>query len=312
MPDRTTPQLTIIGEALIDVVHRADATITETPGGSPANVALTLGRLGHHPHLLTALGADHHGQQIRTWLETAGVTVTGAEIPSTATATAHLDPTGSASYEFAINWRLNVAAANPADLIHTGSIAAIADGAEELTQLIDTRRTEALITYDPNIRPSLVHDARGTRTRVEALIRRADVVKASEEDVAWLHPGESIASVARRWATCGPKMVVITRGAEGAVAMAGGHELNITSPKVKAVDTVGAGDTFMGTLIDGLVAIGAAGPQGRALLADQPADVLQRLLQRSAQAASITVSRAGANPPDRTTLDAQRSSFLPH
>lgn len=333
------PDVLVVGEALIDVVYRADGSHDENPGGSPANVALTLGRLGRAPRLLTALGDDPRGLAVREWLADAGVTTQTHLGARTATATALLDASGAATYEFDLAWEIDAANVGDPAVLHTGSIAAfLTPGAETLSELIDAHRGRALISYDPNIRPSLIADgadAERVRALVLSLVGRADVVKASDEDIAWLCPGEDVAAVARRWAAAGPLLVVVTRGAEGVIAMragagggaddegadvvavdraagdglagdgdGAGRALAIASVPVRVVDTVGAGDTFMGTLLDGLLSAGVSGPGTRTALSGLDDATVTALLQRSAQAAAITVSRAGANPPTLGELDA--------
>ncbi|MGJ0204031.1 PfkB family carbohydrate kinase [Leucobacter sp. gxy201] len=319
----TDPEVLLVGEALVDIVHRADGTHDESPGGSPANVALALGRLGRSPRLLTSLGDDERGRTVREWLAASGVAVLGSAGARTATATALLDETGAATYEFDLVWNFDAADAGRPDVLHAGSIGAfLAPGADELSRLVDAMRGRALIGYDPNIRPALIGgadaEAGAVRERVRSLIARSDVVKASDEDIAWLHPGEDPVAVAHRWAAAGPALVVVTRGAEGVVAVRGGAgagapagrtELTVAGVPVDVVDTVGAGDTFMGALLDGLLSAGAYGAEARAALGALRDAELGVLLERSAQAAAITVSRAGANPPTLAELDAARRSL---
>lgn len=102
-----TAQVLVVGEALVDIVHRADGSVSETPGGSPANVALTLGRLGRRPRLLTSLGDDARGTAVSTWLEASGVDVRATRSARTSTATAHLDRDGAVTYDLAIDWCLD-------------------------------------------------------------------------------------------------------------------------------------------------------------------------------------------------------------
>lgn len=295
-----SPRILVVGETLIDVVRRADGRVEEIPGGSPANVAITLGRLGRSPRLLTALGADGHGRVLREWLAESGVEVAHAEIPRTATATAELDAAGAARYVFDIEWSLSDAAGEAADLVHVGSIAGVLEpGATEVRRLLEERRGAALITYDPNIRPALMSDVDATRRQVEALVALADVVKASDEDLRWLHPELDPRAAARAWQATGPAVVIVTEGADGAFAVAGSGEVEVPGIRVPVVDTVGAGDTFMGALIDGLISAGWSDGAARdALRAADPAR-LAAILAWGARAAAVTVSRPGANPPRR-------------
>jgi len=295
----------VVGEALVDLVHRADGSRDEAPGGSPANVALTLGRLGRHPQLLTSLGDDDRGRRVHGWLETSGVRVTASAAGATSTATALLDATGAATYEFDLAWAVDVSLAGPADVVHVGSIATVIEpGASEVARLVADRRATATITFDPNIRPALIDDADAARLRVEQLVRLADVVKVSDEDLRWLQPDLSLADAAAAWLAAGPSVVVVTLGGNGAFALTAAGRVSIVAPLVTVVDTVGAGDTFMGALIDGLLDADLVGADRRDALRELPLGLLEQIMHRSADAAAITVSRPGADPPTRAELAA--------
>ncbi|SMF39864.1 fructokinase [Cellulosimicrobium cellulans J34] len=297
----------VVGEALIDVVHRADGSVDEHPGGSLANVALTLGRLGRDARLATWVADDAHGAAVRAWLDDSAVTLapgsTGAD--RTSVATAHLDAHGAATYQFDLEWRVPPGTAADAGTlaVHTGSIAAVLEpGASDVRALVATARDTATVTYDPNARPALMGDPADARSRIEALVALADVVKVSDEDVAWLVPGADPVAVARNWLALGPALVVVTLGGEGAVAVTAAGEQRVTAPRVEVVDTVGAGDSFMGALLDGLWDAGLLGADRRDALRAIDAATLAGLLERCVAVAAITVSRAGANPPRRAEL----------
>nr|WP_123307639.1 carbohydrate kinase [Cellulomonas sp. PhB143] len=304
----------VVGEALVDVVHRADGTVDEHPGGSPANVALTLGRLGRAATLACRLGPDEHGAAVRDWLAESDVTLApgseGAERTSVAAAT--LDGTGAATYEFDITWDLE---AGPlvhegALAVHTGSIGAVLQpGGAAVLELVRGAREHATITYDPNARPSLMGRPEDVGPQIEELVRLADVVKVSDEDLEWLVPGRAPLDVAREWQRGGPALVVVTLGGDGAVAITGDggtqRETTVDAPATTVVDTVGAGDSFMGALLDGLWTEGLLGAHRRdALRAVDPVR-LGRVLAGCVQVAAVTVSRAGANPPRRAELAAR-------
>lgn len=300
------PRILVVGEALVDIVRRADGAVTETPGGSPANVALTLGRLGRAPQLLSAVGADRRGEGVRNWLAASRVDLVGTRLERTSTAQATLDARGAATYEFAIDWRLDAADAVGADVLHVGSIGAALDpGARSVSEIVDRHRGLALIGCDPNVRPSLIEDSTVSRERIRGLLARADVVKASDEDLAWLYPGVDAMTAARGLLRAGPVLVVMTQGSAGVVALRGGDELRVPAVPVDVVDTVGAGDTFMGALLDGLLQHGVSGSESRARLVALAHSALTGILHRCALAAAITVGRPGADPPTRAELDAR-------
>ena len=305
-----TGRALVVGEALVDVVHRLDGTVDEHPGGSPANVALGLSRLGRRVDLLTWLGRDTYGAMVSEHLAESGVHLVpgsdGAEHTSVATAT--LDSTGAASYDFRLEWRLpTTKVLEPAPLVvHIGSIAAVLPpGAADVATLVAVARPDATITYDPNARPALMGNPAHAGSIIEPLVELADVVKVSDEDLEWLYAGRKPITLAREWAQWGPAVVVMTRGGSGAVAITSrGLEVEMLAPKVVVADTVGAGDSFMGGLIDGLWTAGLLGADRRAALHAIDAATIAEVLASCVRIAAITVSRPGANPPSRAELDA--------
>jgi fructokinase len=298
----------VIGEALIDAVHRPDGSIAEHPGGSPANVALGLGRLGRGVDLLTWIGTDHRGRVISEHLAASGVVIVpGSESASrTSVATATLGPDGAARYEFDLTWHVPERWASPPApplVVHTGSIAAVLEpGGPDVANVLAAHRESATLTYDPNVRPSLMPPAEVTRTIVEGLVAIADVVKVSDEDLAWLAETPPL-QTAERWARSGPALVVVTMGDRGAVAMTSdGRRVEVGAPTVPVADTVGAGDAFMAGLIDGLWSADLLGAERRSALRRASVATIRAVLDRCARIAAITVSRPGADPPRRGEL----------
>ncbi|WP_402464208.1 carbohydrate kinase family protein [Isoptericola aurantiacus] len=297
------PHVLAVGEALVDVVRRPDGSVSEHPGGSLANVALTLGRLGRDARLATWLGRDERGDAVRSWLAGSRVTVTpgsdGAARTSVAQAT--LDGTGAATYEFDLEWRVPAGAGATAETlaVHTGSIAAVLEpGAADVHALVEAARATSTITYDPNARPVLMGEPADARVPVESLVRLADVVKVSDEDLEWLASGTAPLDVARSWVhDLGAALVVVTFGGEGATAVTAAGEVHVPSRPVTVVDTVGAGDSFMGALLDGLWTADLLGAERREALRTIDHATVESLLTRCVAVAAVTVSRAGANPP---------------
>jgi len=309
MTEQPAARALVVGEALVDVVLRPGAEPAEHPGGSPANVAIGLGRLGRRADLLTWLADDAHGDLVREHLSGSGVHVlAGDRAPErTPVARAHLDAEGAATYEFDLTWDLPGRWDEDDDapvVVHTGSIATVLQpGGDAVARLLADRRATSTLTYDPNLRPALMGTPEATLPVVERLVALADVVKVSDEDLAWLHPGVAPEEIARDWLRRGPALVVVTLGGDGALALtAGGDEVLVTAPPVQVADTVGAGDSFMAALVDGLWEAGLLGADARAALHAVDRPTIERVLVRCAQVAAITVSRAGANPPTRAEL----------
>ena len=309
----------VIGEALTDVIVGSDGRGREVPGGSPANVALGLGRLGHPVRFATRFGRDRLGGRLAAHLRGSGVELLPgcADDTPTSTATAVLDTRGAATYAFDLAWELSAAtvaaigAGEPAHL-HTGSIAtALPPGADTVLAAVEAARQAVTVSYDPNLRPALLGPPERERARVERLVAASDVVKASDEDLAWLYPGQEAGKVAAGWARQdgGPSLVVLTLGARGALAWWRGGSTEVTPPPVEVVDTVGAGDAFTAGLLSGLLRAGLLGPAGPARAALRAATGAGHLpaavadaLALAARAASLTCAREGANPPTRTEL----------
>lgn len=300
------PRALVVGEALVDVVQHPDGSRQEHPGGSPANVALGLARLGRPVDLLTWLGDDPYGDLVRAHLGASGVqVVAGDRRPDrTPVAIAHLDEAGHAEYEFDLTWQLPGWDGPTPLVVHTGSIGAVlAPGGADVARLVADRRAGSTITYDPNLRPAVMGTAQDVRPDVERLVGLSDVVKVSDEDLAWLHPGTDPLAIARDWAARGPAMVVVTFGGDGARAVtARGDEVTARALPVTVADTVGAGDSFMSGLVDGLWSAGLLGADARDALHAVPMDVVQQVLDRCARIAAVTVSRPGANPPTSAEL----------
>ncbi|WP_394215313.1 carbohydrate kinase [Brachybacterium vulturis] len=296
-----TTTFLIVGEALTDIVVDVDGARREHPGGSPMNVAVALSRLGHDTHLLTRIGEDARGDAIRAHLEASGVRLTpGSSVSApTSTALARLDAHGAATYEFDLVWDPQpVGLPERVDAVHTSSIAAVLEpGAATVLDTLHRYRGTATISYDPNARPTLMGAPELVRAQIEASIALSDVVKASDEDVAWLYGTDDVEDVVDSWRELGPALTVLTRGDEGAVGFSPSGRVQVSPVIVDAVDTVGAGDTFSAGVLDALAAKDLLGAEKRPALAALPNDEIADVLQRAAALAAITVSRAGANPP---------------
>ena len=302
------PRVLVVGEALVDVVPDGDGHPQDLPGGSPANVAITLGRLGRDVRLVTVLGDDARGGLVRSWLEASGVTVLAQQSGSgrTSSAAVTLDESGAATYDFDLAWDLAEAPQEDCDVLHVGSIATVLEpGAGVVLDAVRQHRGRALVSLDPNARPAITPDRTGPAARVEELVALSDVVKVSDEDLAWLHPAHDPVETAVRWATQGPGLVVVTRGRDGAVAVRpDGSTLQVPGVPVAVADTVGAGDTFSGVLVDTLLSLGVRGAgSAETLRALTDRDVLEAVTT-AAIGAAITVSRPGADPPRRDELTA--------
>ncbi|HKX67058.1 MAG TPA: PfkB family carbohydrate kinase [Intrasporangium sp.] len=310
----------VIGEALIDAVATADGVVegdggtdsgsaVEHVGGSPANVALGLAALDHPVSLATWIATDDHGNRIADHCRERGLELTpGSQgAPFTSVARATIDGSGGATYRFELEWQLAaVPGLTEYGHVHTGSIAAVLEpGGGAVRDTLRMARPTATISYDPNVRPVLMGDPVEVRGIIEECVALSDVLKVSEEDLAWLRPRAAVDDVLAEWAGLGPIVIVVTRGGQGAVLrLTRTGETHVAPvPPVTVVDTVGAGDSFMAGLLSGLLESGlAGGPAARERLRRADLAAVVPALERANATARLTVGHAGAHAPTRADL----------
>ncbi len=296
------------GEALVDIVVPTTGDRELAPGGSPLNVAVGLSRLGIDTLLVTEVGDDGNGRLVQDHVRRSGVRLHPDAVRSgrsTSTATARLDPTGAATYDFDLRWELGrVDLPDETDALHVGSVGALLrPGRDTVLDLVDgAARRGALVSYDPNARPALTPDAAQTWLDVQEVAASADLVKMSDEDLGFLAPGRTPEEVASRILAQRTRLFVMTRGGGGAVAFTAGCTVEVPSGGVDVVDTVGAGDSFMAALV--VVALEHG-------LEDLEERRLSAYLSAAHQVGAVTVSRRGADPPRRDELPAGWPNVLP-
>jgi fructokinase len=295
----------VIGESLTDIVIARDGQ-HEHPGGSPMNVAVGLARLGAAVTLHTVFGLDARGAAIAHHLASNGVAVTpSSPTPEpTWTAIATIDASGAARYDFDLTAPIGpLGELSRFDVVHSGSIGALQHpGADVVRAVFARERERSTISYDPNVRASVMGSVEDAAPQIDALVALSDVVKASDEDLAWLAPGVEPLETAALWATEGPAVVVVTRGSDGADAFARDLHVHVDAPAVTVVDTIGAGDSFMAGLLAALGDHELLGGAHRGALATIDAETLTRVIAFAAECAAVTVTRPGANPPTRREL----------
>ncbi len=310
--------LAVIGECLVDVVESETSAPKAHVGGSPLNVAVGLARLNHQVVFAGRHGGDDYGRMIARALRAQGISaVLEADDLPTSVATATLDPTGQASYEFALDWVLPEAqdlieklqqAAGTIEHVHSGSLATLIEpGAGVVKSVLQELRQTATISYDPNYRPTLVPNREEARNRVEELVRLADVVQASTDDLELLYPERPVEETMEFWLQLGPALVTVTRGASGAMALARSGFAEQQAFPTDVADTVGAGDSFMSATLSTLRQQGLLGAEQRTPLQQISKHDVAQVLHTAAQAAAITSSRYGAQPPMAEELSAALS-----
>ncbi len=287
--------IVVAGEALFDLVLRADGSLAAHPGGGPFNAARTIARLGTPVAFVGGLSRDRFGQRLAADLAADGVTLSDdlrSDDPTTL-AVAELSDEHAASYRF---YTQGTAAAGltadaalgalpgSVDALLIGTLGLVvqplADAVEALVEQLDVP-----VLMDVNVRPSAIEDEDGYRARLTRLLARTDTLKASDDDLAWIAPGVDPLEAAR---ALGPATTLLTRGARGATLVTAAGAVEIPAPQVDVVDTIGAGDAFAGAFLAGRME--GADAEAAATFA--------------AGVAAVTCSRAGADPPTRAELRA--------
>ena len=296
----TQTRIAVIGEALVDVVVGGETHA----GGSPMNVAVGLTRLGRPAELHARIGSDAYGEAIRAHLAEDGVPIGPRTLVDGASWAAFvtLDAEGKAEYEFSLHGEIEIPAIDDYSLVHSGSIGALREpGSTALLAAFRAAPTQTVRSFDPNIRENVIGPADAATASVFELAAATQVVKLSDEDAAWLRPGSTPAQVLQELADGGARFAVVTRGAEGALALVDGVFYERPALPVVVVDTIGAGDAFMSGLLYGLLRDGTD-----RLIANGepiPADLVRSAVDTALASAAITVSRAGANPPYPAELE---------
>jgi fructokinase len=293
----------VAGEALVDLVV-TDRTVTPSPGGGPYNTARALGRLGASVGFLGHLSRDHFGSMLTDVLAESGVSLdyTSRGPEPSALAIAHRSADGEADYSFYLGGTTLAAtgasfAALGAEVraLCVGSIAlALEPSASALEALVGREGDKRIVVIDPNVRAAAIGEHDGYRARFHRCCRDAHIVKLSASDASWLLPGLGHEEVATRLLAAGAELVVLTLGAEGAIARTRSTRCRVRSQPIEVTDTIGAGDAFGAGL---LVALEERGVLARGSLAGLTDADLEYVLRFASAVAALTCVRSGAETP---------------
>ena len=295
--------ITVVGDALIDIIADASGNVTSVVGGGGLNTARALGRLGVEVEFLGGIAADSFGDRIRRLLEDDGVAYAlGDRVDAPTTlAIAQLDVHGSATYRFllagtsvaAVTPEMAVAHVSPhSGVVHVGTLGlTLRPIADAMVAAVLSSPDDRLVMLDPNCRPSVMDDPMVFNETVAAILPRADVVKVSAEDLAFMYPDLEMVDAAVAVQRESGAVVLLTDGAKSVHVITADEDVILEVPRVHVVDTVGAGDSFSGGFLSQWVRRGLT----RADLADL--DEVLSAARFGISVAGITCQRPGADPP---------------
>jgi fructokinase len=293
--------ITVAHEALIDLIVDPAGHVDPRLGGAGFNATRAVARLGQPAAYLGRLSGDRFGQLIRANLDEHGVRI-AVEAPSAAPTTlalVDLDPAGVPSYHFYLDGT-SAAAVGPSEAVlpegttavHVGSLCLVMEPVgTSIERMVASTPGGVIVMLDPNCRPSAIASRQAYLDRIDHILHRADIVKVSTEDLAYLFPGQDAADAATQLLERGPACVVVTDGGAPVRAFAGGQQIRADVPAAPVVDTVGAGDAFGGAFLSWWIGNGL----GRADLADP--EPVRQATQAAIRAAVLTTTRRGAEPP---------------
>ncbi len=297
-------EIWVCGEALIDLIPRGEQKVAIV-GGGPANTAKALARLGFDSYFIDGISTDSFGGMIKDQLLHDGVNLKYAHYSDkqTCTADVSLDKAGVASYVFTIDgtatfdftndWLPDPAQIKPV-VLQIGTLATIVQPAADILLEWAKRVAKvAPIVFDPNVRSSVLPDRPKYQEAIAKWAAISEVIKVSEDDLAWLYPEQDQIAIAEEWIKGGSTLVIITKGSYGIIGVTKDDVVSVPGVKIEVVDTVGAGDTVGAIVVEAIVERGLKVITG---------DVLREVLVRATKAAAVTCSRAGANPPTRAEI----------
>ena len=298
----------VAGEAVIDRIVQPDGREFAVPGGGPYNTARTIGRLGVAVAFLGRLSTDRSGSALRSSLAADGVDlrwVVSTDDPTTE-AIAELDAQGVASYRFQLEgtaaagleladvlgaWR------SDPEAVHVGSLGlAVEPIASALEAGLAALEPTTLVMVDPNCRSQAIEDREAYLERMRRVLSRADVVKLSAEDRAYLTPELAPDAAAAALLAFGPTVILLTDGSRPVRVIGRRVGFDVEVPAIEVVDTVGAGDAFGGAFLARFMECSGR----RAGLGDE--GILRHAVAVAVAVAAQTCRRIGADPPRRSEI----------
>lgn len=294
----------VAGEVLVDLIPDKTGERHGVIGGGSANTAKALARLGYEVEFIDGISTDQWGVQAKKELteDAVGLKFVKYSDKPTCQAIVTLAENGSATYEFVIDgtatfdfegWLPDPERMKP-DLLQIGTLVTVLEPSSSILHDWAMQVSEfAPIVFDPNVRPAVMGDRDKYIKQVEKYVEISSVVKVSDEDLNWLYPGENHVVIAKRWLDLGPALIVITRGADGLVAVTPEELIEVPGVRVDVVDTIGAGDTVGAIVCEAVI---------NERIHNLHGEQLRKMLERATLAAAITCSRKGPVPPTKKEL----------
>ena len=308
------PDIISIGESLIDFLSTERGVLIEdargftiAPGGAPANVAAAVAKLGGSSGFIGKVGKDSFGVMIRKTLMEADVNVDQLIMDgsvNTTLAFISVKPNGEPDFVFYRNHcgadlalRLNEidrGYIEEASILHFGSISLTGEPLRSATVgVIEmAKRSNTIVSFDPNLRPSLWPDLDSAKAEIEKGLQYADIVKLTDVELEFITGTDNLHGGSDEILKCGPRMVFVTRGGEPCFFNNGDIAFEYPTFEMELVDATGAGDAFMGGTLLKLHDRLRSGTTVFALKREE----IEPILRFATACGAITVTRKGVVP----------------
>ena len=301
-----------LGELLIDFAQQSVGesgypTMAAHPGGAPGNFLAALNQYGAATAFLGKVGDDTFGRLLIGTLKEAGIETRGIVVdPTVFTTLAFVTfKDGDRSFSFARKPgadtmlrfdEVDLSLIDQTKVFHFGSLSLTGEPVRTATRqaIAYAKEQGKLITYDPNLRPPLWDSQEQAREEILWGLHQADVVKISDEEVTFLWNCDEEEGARKLLEECGVKLAMVTLGPKGCYLRNRNGSVTVSSPKVKPIDTTGAGDIFGGSAVSRLLRLGKA-----------PEDLDQAELESIARFASTAASLSTEHPGGIPSIPAE-------
>ena len=268
-----TYDVTALGELLIDFTEngisgQGNPVLEANPGGAPCNVLSMLSKLGHKGAFIGKIGDDMFGNQLTYAIKEVGIDTTGLKRDSqvhTTLAFVHTFPDGDREFSFYRNPgadmmltedEINTTFISQAKIFHFGTLSMTQDSVRAATKkaVKAAKESGVLISFDPNLREPLWSSLELAKEQMNYGFSQCDILKISDNEIQFVTGkedyDEGIRCLQEKYQI---PLILLTMGKEGSRAYYKGMRVECSGFSVKTIETTGAGDTFMGSVLNYLL-----------------------------------------------------------
>lgn len=311
-----------LGEMLIDFTENGfsnqnNRLFEANPGGAPCNVLAMLTKLGKETAFIGKVGNDQFGHLLKDTIEKVGIESKGLILDAkslTTLAFVHTFEDGDRDFSFyrvrgadlmLTEEEVDYTIIDDAKVFHFGTLSMTDDPARTATiaALNYAKKQKKLISFDPNLREPLWENLGDAKEMIELGLTYCDILKISDNEIRFLTELEDFdEGVAFIQAEYGIPLIFLTMGKEGSRAYYKDIVMEVPGYNVDTIETTGAGDTFTGCAINGVLDYG---------LWDLDVDKLAEILDFANAAAALVTTKKGAilSMPGREEIKALQNTI---